>query len=143
MTIIEGDILAVSHGVICHQVNCKHVMGAGLAATIRKKYPRHYEDYMSRAAHLGGLVFTQVNNDLYIVGVYGQQEYGRDKRYTDYDALEKGLIAVGTFAQSLGLPVYLPYGIGCGLAGGDWEIVKTIVDKALPDAIVIKKTVKG
>ncbi len=143
MTIIEGDILAVSHGVICHQVNCKHVMGAGLAAAIRKKYPRHYEDYMSRAAHLGGLVFTQVNNDLYIVGVYGQQEYGRDKRYTDYDALEKGLIAVGTFAQSLGLPVYLPYGIGCGLAGGDWEIVKTIVDKALPDAIVIKKTVKG
>lgn len=143
MTIIEGDILAVSHGVICHQVNCKHVMGAGLAAAIRKKYPRHYEDYMSRAAHLGGLAFTQVNNDLYIVGVYGQQEYGRDKRYTDYDALEKGLIAVGTFAQSLGLPVYLPYGIGCGLAGGDWEIVKTIVDKALPDAIVIKKTVKG
>lgn len=36
MTIIEGDILAVSHGVICHQVNCKHVMGAGLAAAIRK-----------------------------------------------------------------------------------------------------------
>ena len=140
MTIIDGDILTVSHGVICHQVNCKHVMGAGLAAAIRKKYHRHYEDYMKTDAHLGELVATQASDDLYIVGIYGQHGYGRDKRYTDYEALEKGLTAVGTFAKSLGLPVYLPYGIGCGLAGGDWAIVKTIVDKVLPNAIVIKKS---
>ena len=140
MTIIDGDILTVSRGIICHQVNCKHVMGAGLAAAIRKKYPSHYEDYMSCDAHLGELVVTQANDDLYIVGIYGQQEYGRDKRYTDYGALEKGLTAVGALSSSLGLPVYLPYRIGCGLAGGDWTIVKTIIDKVLPSAIVIKKS---
>ena len=115
-------------------------MGAGLAAAIRKKYPRHYEDYMKTNAHLGRLVVTQANDDLYIIGIYGQYGYGRDKRYTDYDALERGLTAVNTFAKSLNLPVYLPYGIGCGLAGGDWTIVKTIIDKVLPSAIVIKKS---
>ena len=140
MTIIDGDILTVSRGIICHQVNCKHVMGAGLAAAIRKKYPLHYEDYIKTDAHLGELVTTQMSDDLYIVGIYGQLGYGRDKRYTDYEALEKGLTAVGVLSSSLGLPVYLPYGIGCGLAGGDWTIVKTIIDKVLPSAIVIKKS---
>lgn len=140
MTIIDGDILTVSRGIICHQVNCKYVMGAGLAAAIRKKYPLHYEDYIKTDAHLGELVTTQMSDDLYIVGIYGQLRYGRDKRYTDYEALEKGLTAVGVLSSSLGLPVYLPYGIGCGLAGGDWTIVKTIIDKVLPSAIVIKKS---
>ena len=140
MVIIDDDILTVSRGIICHQVNCKRVMGAGLAAAIRKKYPRHYEDYMKTDAHLGELVVTQANDDLYIVGIYGQHGYGRDKRYTDYGALEKGLTTVDALSRSLGLPVYLPYGIGCGLAGGDWEIVKTIIDKVLPNAIAIKKS---
>ena len=140
MTIIDGDILTVPRGIICHQVNCKRVMGAGLAAAIHKKYPLHYEDYIKTDAHLGELVTTQMSDDLYIVGIYGQLGYGRDKRYTDYEALEKGLTAVGVLSSSLGLPVYLPYGIGCGLAGGDWTIVKTIIDKVLPSAIVIKKS---
>ena len=32
-----GDILHTEADVICHQVNCKGVMGAGLAKQIRKK----------------------------------------------------------------------------------------------------------
>lgn len=140
MEILQGDILNVTSGVICHQVNCSHVMGAGLAAAIRKKYPRHYADYVSRVPHLGGLVFTQVNSNLYIVGIYGQLDFGQHKQQTDYEALEKGLIAAGAFAKSLGLPIYLPYGIGCGLAGGDWDVVSKIIERVLPSAIIIQKT---
>lgn len=139
MRTVHGDILKVDHGIICHQVNCRYTMGAGLAAQIRRKYPRHYGDYISRIPHLGGLYITQINSDLYVVGIYGQDGYGRDKQYTQYPALEKGLAAVAKLGKEYNLPVYLPYGIGCGLAGGDWNIVSEIIDKTIPDAIVIKK----
>lgn len=114
-------------------------MGAGLAAQIRKKYPKHYADFMSRVPHLGGLCITQINFDFYIVGVYGQKEYGRQGTYTDYDALKKGLEAVRKMSDRTGLSVYLPYGIGCGLAGGDWRIVRNIIEDSLPDAVIVKK----
>ena len=135
MNTVIGDLLKVKRGIICHQVNCKYVMGAGLAAQIRKAYPEHYSDYMSRYAHLGGLCITQINSDLYVIGIYGQDSYGRNGLYTDYAALEKGLRSVSIFAKEKGLPIYLPFGIGCGLAGGDWQIVSNIIDRVASDAI--------
>lgn len=81
MNTVIGDLLKVKRGIICHQVNCKYVMGAGLAAQIRKAYPEHYSDYMSRYAHLGGLCITQINSDLYVIGIYGQDSYGRNGGY--------------------------------------------------------------
>lgn len=137
--IIKGDLLDVHVGIICHQVNCCHVMGAGLAADIRRKYPRHYADFMSRVPHLGGLCITQVNWNLYVVGIYGQLKYGHDGPYTNYIALQRGMQAVAKMAEEKHLPVYLPYGIGCGLAGGDWAVVKELIYRSLPKAIIIQK----
>ena len=139
MKFLEGDILNIAHGIIVHQVNCRMVMGAGLALQIRKKWPRHYEDFMSRIPHLGGLVITQVNSDLYIVGVYGQEDFGRGKCQTNYDALVKGLRAIQTMSREKNLPVYLPFGIGCGLAGGSWDIVEQIIASNVPDSIIVRK----
>lgn len=139
MNIINGDLLAIKKGIICHQVNCKYVMGAGLAAQIRKAYPEHYSDYMSRYAHLGGLCITQIYSDFYVVGIYGQDSYGRNGLYTDYAALEKGLLAAAKFAAEKGQPIYLPFGIGCGLAGGNWQTVSSIIEKVASDAIIVKK----
>ena len=138
MTIIYGNLLDIEQGIVVHQVNCKYIMGAGLTAQICKKYPRHYADYMSRIPHLGGLVITQINSQLYVIGIYGQDGYGRDRQYTDYAALQRGLCAVQTFSENHDLPVYLPYGIGCGLAGGKWSVVEEIIEKCIPEAVAIK-----
>lgn len=133
-----GDLLSVHHGIICHQVNCHHAMGAGLAAQIRRVYPKHYADFMSRYAHLGGLCITEINSDFFVIGIYGQNAYGRKGiRYTDYEALEKGFAAVERFAKEHNLPVYIPYKIGCGLAGGDWRVVYGIIEHTIPDAIIM------
>jgi len=45
--IIEGNILNAKEDIICHQVNCKKVMGSGLAKQIRDKYPNVYEEYVN------------------------------------------------------------------------------------------------
>jgi O-acetyl-ADP-ribose deacetylase (regulator of RNase III) len=42
---INKDILSVENGIICQQVNCMGVMGAGLAKKIAQKYPIVKKEY--------------------------------------------------------------------------------------------------
>lgn len=138
MKIVCGDILAINHGVIVHQVNCKKVMGAGLALQIRRKYPQHFADYMAAEPKLGDIVVTRIHSTLYIVGVYGQYSYGRYGLHTNYSALRIAMIKAAQFAAQKNLPLYIPYGIGCGLAGGDWNRVAAILSD-IPNCLVVRK----
>ena len=38
MKIIEKNILTIEKGIVCQQVNCQGVMGAGLAKSIKEKF---------------------------------------------------------------------------------------------------------
>lgn len=139
---IIGDILT-PHGsfthwpIICHQVNCKGRMGSGLAGQIHSIYPNVYYTYKRKCediAHgiggLGDVLYTPVQESNFIIAnIFGQDGYGRDKCYTDYDALRKAFTSV-----SLEFPyrtVRIPYKIGCGLAGGDWDVVWSIITDTL------------
>ena len=79
MRITIGDILSAHRGIIVHQVNCQRVMGAGLALKIRRKYYRHYLDYMGRQPRLGEAFFTQMAEDFYIAdAIYNYQlQFGK------------------------------------------------------------------
>ena len=137
MRIIKGNLLHKTSGIIVHQVNNKRVMGAGLALQIKLRYPKHYDDYMKAKMILGRIVISCVSQELTVVGVIGQDGYGRNKRYTDYDALEEGFKRIALVRE--GEPVYIPYSIGCGLAGGDWEVVSKIIERHIPDAVLVKR----
>lgn len=139
MKIICGDILSVNHGVIIHQVNCKRVMGAGLALQIRRKYPQHFADYMAAEPKLGDIVITRVHSKLYVIGVYGQYSYGRYGLYTNYSALRTAMIKAACFAAQKNLQMFIPYGIGCGLAGGDWSQVEKILSSIASDCVIVRK----
>lgn len=43
-----NSVLDVTDGIICHQVNCQNVMGAGIARAIYEKYPKVKELYHKR-----------------------------------------------------------------------------------------------
>ena len=136
--IINKDITTITEGVIVHQVNNKHVMGAGLAKQLRAKYPQHYADYLRQPLNLGDVVATLINKNLVVCGLVAQDGYGRDKCYTVYNALAKSLMKVNKLATLANKPVYIPYGIGCGLAGGDWSIVESLIRRCCPQAIICK-----
>lgn len=142
ITIIKGNILTVNHGIICHQVNCMGKAGAGIALKIRQKWPVVYQDYMSaynnRQLALGVVVFsTIITNQLYVASICGQFYYGRDKKYTEYPAVKVGLDAVNTFAGGIPLPVYIPYGMGCRLAGGNWNEMLNVIEQSLQNATIM------
>jgi len=144
MIVIKDDILNVKYGIVCHQVNCKGKMGAGIALSIRKKWPIVYKDYKTAYGNgqltLGAVVLSVVDpNRLYVANLCGQDEYGRNKRYTNYLAVGQCLSKLAAYERQE-LPIYIPKGMGCSLAGGDWNIVLAIIEGTLPRAIIVDRS---
>ena len=141
MKVINGDILDFVSGIICHQVNCKGVMGAGIALKIRNKWPHVYTDYRRMFEEgllwLGNVLTSEITPEqLYVAHLCGQDRYGRDKRYTDYVALAACMTNLAAYHGSR--KIYMPYNMGCVNAGGDWKIVSDMIDHLIPDAVVVK-----
>lgn len=139
LKIVQQDLLSVEQGVIVQQVNCRHVMGRGLAQAIKEKWPVVEDAYRRKQWKLGDVQLVQVSSSLYIANVAGQDGYGTDKRYTDYDALRTGLRRVNAWATQKGKQIHIPAGIGCGLGGGNWDVVQDIIQTECPNAIICSK----
>lgn len=151
VSFINKDITTITEGIICHQVNCRGVMGAGLAKQIRNKFPKAYEEYMVQYRNnnlwLGNVIFTIITETpiLFIASLCGQDKYGRQGIFTNYQAVRECLTIVAKFKESLELtslpihtssPIYIPDHMGCTLGGGDWEEVLQIIHEIIPDAII-------
>lgn len=142
------SILDVKRGIICQQVNCRGVMGAGLAKKIRNKHPVVYEYYRRAFVRgelsLGKIQLVAVDKDLGVANLCGQNLYGRDKRYTDYIGLRKAIKKLAEWRKTnfeiTGnlLPVYFPHKMGCSLGGGCWYLVHSMIKDILPDAVIVK-----
>lgn len=132
--IVCSDLLSISSDYIAHQVNCRGVMGAGLALTLRNHNPRLYSLYQTHCrnhapAELLGRAFICDN----IISVFGQLNYGRNRNYvyTDYSALNRAFRAIHN-RLPITKSIAFPYGFGCGLANGDWNIVKQLITDCFP-----------
>lgn len=134
MEIVKGDLLEAT-GLIVHGCNCLGVMGSGVAKAIKDKWPIvyvEYKDYHRNAGlRLGDVHWVRVARDTIVVNAMTQHFYGRDgTRYVDYEALRKCFKHVAALARSYKMPVNYPL-IGCGLAGGDWNVVAPIIEEEL------------
>lgn len=135
---VTGNLLESEESLIGQQVNAQGVMGAGLAKQIRNKYPNVYDDYttlckmnQNKNDLMGHTQFIEVGDNKYVANLFGQLYYGRQKiLYTHYPSLKEALTELRDVAEEDGLSVALPFGLGCGLAGGDWEIVSKIIEEA-------------
>lgn len=120
------DITTVERGIVLHGVNCQGVMGSGVAAAIRSKWPKVYNDYVDfttkTARLLGRINPVHISDELHVINCFNQVYYGRDPevKYADPAAIASCLEEVGSIVNLLQLPVYMPR-IGCGLGGLNWE----------------------
>lgn len=134
--IIIQDITTITKGTIVHQVNCQGVMGGGVAAGIRKKFQKAYDDYDAlckkyngddRWKLLGQTQVVEINKGLSVANAFGQLDCSTGSRETEYHALHTALYALVVTEVRPSGPIYIPYNIGCGLGGGEWNIVKSII----------------
>lgn len=144
--IVNGNILNASEDIICHQVNCQGVMGSGLAKQIRSKYPEVFDQYKEYCKYiqypkqlLGKALPVKCWDGKIVFNLFGQLYYGKDgKQYTDYDALRECfknikrsvLFETGDLYHKT---IAIPFQIGCGLAGGSWNIVYNIIEDVFID----------
>lgn len=68
-----------------------------------------------------------------VLNIFGQLDYGRDKyrKYTDYVALTKAFDEIRSKYHNKSFA--FPYGFGCGLANGDWNIVENMLNTYFGD----------
>ena len=153
--IVSGNILDITEGVIIHQLNCKGVMGAGLAKQIKLKWPAVFQVYKKHLSQqgesraLGTISIYNISNSIHVVNLYGQKEYGRAKNitYTNYAAHKTAWKRIVDWLELSGLDdymdVYAPYYIGAGLANGDWQAIHEIAEEHLPNIRWVKYSNQG
>lgn len=142
MEVVIGNLLDIEVGIIAHQTNCVGVAGGGVALSIAQAYPKWKDTYIevckAYTIHnlIGKLHLYEATPTLTIASLYGQRVPGKGIM-TDYEALGRALLKLHESTPP-NSPIYLPYGIGCGLAGGDWVIVQSIVETQCPRAILVR-----
>ena len=135
---ITGNLLDITHGILCHQVNCVGIMGHGIANQIGNKWPAIREQYREYGGKLGEVYFHQVAPGLIVANLFGQNGIAHGKRKTHYGALAQCLVTVQKRAWDLQLPVYFPWKMSSDLAGGDWVIVSELIDFLIGNPTIVK-----
>jgi O-acetyl-ADP-ribose deacetylase (regulator of RNase III) len=146
LTYVKGNLLTRQDiGIIGHQANCQNTFGGGIAKSIREMFPEAYA--ADTAAHNAGMnrpgsisvshrFPDAVSSIGTIFNLYGQNLNGKGKRQTNYEALFNALstmakeVCHSSVMTGLTPAVGFPYLIGCGLGGGDWNIVERLIEVA-------------
>lgn len=142
IVIKQGNLIAAAENgdidVLVHGCNCFCVMGAGIARAIKEQYPNAYyidqqtaRGDVNKLGTINGVFYTtSLGNTLAIVNAYTQFSFGHDQVHADYTAIRNCMMEIKKkfSGRRIGLPM-----IGCGLAGGDWNIVSVIIDEELGD----------
>lgn len=131
---IKGDLLETDCKVIAHGVNCQNAMGSGVAKLLFTKWPKVKEKYHQAykglgMLWLGDIHYVEVEPGKHVINCYTQEHYGYDgKKYVSYDAIYDCFYTIARTENEIAIPR-----IGCGLAGGNWEVVKQIINDAVGD----------
>lgn len=133
---ISKDLFGFTAGVIAHGVNCAGAFNAGVARQVRKLYPLAYQFYLRKFQNggwkLGDVQLVSVTEQLIIANCATQKGYGyanSQNVFADYKAIATVFKKLALLSTDKNLEIALPR-IGAGLAGGDWNTIKTMLEEA-------------
>lgn len=131
---VNGDILESTAPIIVIPVNCKGVMGKGLALQAKQKWPKMFEIYKSfcegacpsypDGLEPGGVVCIQHVPNKFIACLATKDDW---KNPSKLEWVEKGLKELVVMSMKINFCHIAIPRIGCGLGGLDWCDVKPIV----------------
>lgn len=125
--------------VIAHVCNDVGGWGKGFVLAVSRRWTEPEAEYRAwyrgRAENdfgLGAVQFVQVERYVWVANMVAQRGIrpSRSGPPIRYYALDRALEAVGGKALELSASVHMPR-IGCGLAGGRWELVEPLIERRL------------
>ena len=142
LRIVKGDATAPQvegNKIIAHVCNDLGGWGRGFVLAISRRWPEPERAYRQwhrgRAANdfaLGAVQLVAVGSELWVANMVAQHgmRAARSGPPIRYEAVERCLQVVAGHAERLGASVHMPR-IGCGLAGGKWELIEPIITRTL------------
>jgi O-acetyl-ADP-ribose deacetylase (regulator of RNase III) len=140
--VIKGDLIKLAKqgnfDIIVHGSNCFCTMGKGIAFGIKRNFPDAYQiDKDSKKGDkdkLGTYTCAFTNylgtvGNLLVINAYTQYDY-RGEKPVDYMAIREVFTTINYDFRGdvVGIPK-----IGAGLAGGNWNKIKEIINEVTPD----------
>lgn len=127
---ISGDLLDATEDFKCHQCNCVTMKSKGLSSLMFSKYPSA-NTYKRHNIHKSVPGTIDVFLDCGVINLYAQYlpgKAGKDEQELRLWWFEMCLQAVIDHVPP-GKSYAFPYGIGCGLAGGNWTEYSVLLKK--------------
>lgn len=141
--VTKKDIFSLNSEVIACPINCKGVMGKGLALQFKRRYPEIEASYKAFCKDKvitptsGGIVYTKAKEFPRIIWLLPTKDHWEEKSnlYNILEVVRKFCYEIQVF-EKIGGQAYnevsLPK-VGCGLGGLDWEEVKqALIDTIQP-----------
>lgn len=132
--VFNSNLLEVSAQVIAQQCNCTSKRTRGLSAAIAKKYP--YANFYSRRTETSEpgtieLRGKKRKNQRYVLALYAQYYPGKPKANdTSGDRIMWFNKCLHRISKIKNLrSIAFPSGIGCGLAGGEWNVYQRLIEE--------------
>jgi len=142
MKIIEIDtnLRYATQKYVAHGVNCQGVMGAGVGLLLKTSHPTMYVEYKNLCENkkdnkeeLLGTIQAVESKDKVIINAFTQLDFGVSRQQVDYEALRKCFKNINTYAKENSVTEIIMPKIGSGLGGGDWDIIKNIIEEESTD----------
>ncbi len=132
--VLIGDLFESRAQTLVNTVNCVGVMGKGVAAEFKRRYPAMFKDYVSRCARkavrLGEPYLYVDTAGARIVNFPTKGHWRAVSRIAD---IEHGLDWLATHAAEWGVSSIALPPLGCGNGGLDWAEVGPLVWRKLHD----------
>lgn len=124
-----GNLLDAPEDVIGHQCNLQTAYAAGVAADMFARFPEA-DCYKAERPRewFGSCQLRRTPGGKIVANIFGQVAGGAagrvqgDSSPERLQAFKNGVRIALEEARSAGTPLALPFGIGCGLGGGDWDL---------------------
>lgn len=137
---VEGNIIDLAYAgefnILIHGCNCQKIMGGGLAKEIKTRCPEAFEadrlSVLTVNERLGSFTYASHDNQFTVANAYIQTRprTHAGERMVNYEALYTSLEKIKNHFS--GLKFGIPQ-IGCGLAGGSWNVVKAMIEEIFKD----------
>lgn len=131
--IVKGCLLsALKNGevrVIAHCANMQNTFGSGIAKSIREQFPPAYDSdcLWHHSDRKAAYSLAVIDTNKFIFNLYGQVNYGREKRQVHYGLLANAMARMARVCNE-GERIGFPFNMGCFRAGGDWEVVYELIE---------------
>ena len=148
ITYLKGDATqSIGEGckIIIHICNDIGMWGAGFTKSLSKHYPKAEEVYRERfsssdkeSSCLGMIQFVDISDEIKVINMIAQKGVRTSWNPVpiDYAALNECLYLVSSIRTGEGehfvldnsRSIHMPK-IGCGLAGGSWDIIEPMIQR--------------